>query len=271
MPEEVQSAVANSKRPAPDKRRQMIRVLVDKIRKHDTNPTRSECLIICRNIVKQYPSSSADMTPGGVIIGINVLHASELSIEESGSGIEKYLMTKAKNKDAQSIVSQTKEGELILSIIQLLMAYFDERREGLILFADMSSTAADIECTLTLPASPRLILLVAGDDVASGRWMLSIKSHVVCEGPQSGFIAGLAAVFATYYVFNLRYQEEAERTLEFIQRRFVGINPERGTKASRGKVTSKKTGKLVQKKGATVNPHVATLIKNLVDFEWGFM
>lgn len=54
-------------------------------------------------------------------------------------------------------------------------------------------------------------------------------------------------------------------------RRFIGLNPERGTKASQVKVISKKTGKLVHKKTATVNVHIANLIKNLLDFEWGFV
>ncbi|KAL3063499.1 hypothetical protein OYC64_003130 [Pagothenia borchgrevinki] len=40
--------------------------------------------------------------------------------------------------------------------------------------------------------------------------------------------------------------------------RFIGINPERGTKAIRGKVVSKKMGVIVQKKSATVNTHVST-------------
>uniref|UniRef100_A0A3P9A0A1 Uncharacterized protein n=1 Tax=Esox lucius TaxID=8010 RepID=A0A3P9A0A1_ESOLU len=378
MPEEVQSAIANSKRPAPDKRRQMIRILVDEMRRYEVNPTRSEYLVICQNIVKQYPSSFADMTTGGVIVAggftsllsqvktrieninragtlkrhrtsrrsghlqrptdsygctqfqpdpppeepnetveqkrqqlvniyrqegiqgseravvinlmkttfclqhlriqwpylftprglychfeltdITVLHALELSIEECGQGIEKYLRTKLKNKDVQS-----EDGELTLCIIQLLMAYFDERTEGLILLADMSATAADVEHTLTLPTSPRLILLVAGDGVTLGHWMISI------EGIQKTFITGLAAVFTTYYVFNLQYQEEAATTQEFVQRHLVGINPERGRKTSQGKVVSKKTGKLVHKKATTVNPHVATLLKNLMDFEWGFI
>ncbi|XP_061914713.1 uncharacterized protein LOC133657419 [Entelurus aequoreus] len=163
------------------------------------------------------------------------------------------------------------DGELTLRIIQLLMAYFDERRDALILLADMSATAADVERTLTLPTSPRLILLVAGDKVTIKRWMISMEGDVICEGVQPSFISGLAALLATYYVFNLEYHEEGARTLEFVQRRFIGVNPERGTKASQGKVVSKKTGKLVQKKAATVNPHVAILIKNLTDFEWGFM
>ncbi|XP_072768141.1 uncharacterized protein [Nerophis lumbriciformis] len=78
-----------------------------------------------------------------------------------------------------------------------------------------------------------------------------MEGDVICEGVQPSFISGLAALLATYYVFNLEYQEEGARTLEFVQRRFIGVNPERGTKASQGKVVSKKTGKRVQKKAAT--------------------
>ncbi|GAA6082054.1 uncharacterized protein LOC113045763 [Tachysurus ichikawai] len=176
-------------------------------------------------------------------------------------------------EEAKQFYDQQKKNEgedAELTLIQLQMAYFDERIEGLILCADISPTAADVEHTLTRRASPRLILLVAGDEVTLGGWMINIENNIICEAIHQSFIRGLAAVFTTYYVFNLQYQEEAARTLEFVQRCLIGVNPERGTKASRVKV-SKKTGKLVQKKAATVNPHVATLIKNLMDFEWGFI
>lgn len=73
-----------------------------------------------------------------LLTDINVLRALELSIEECGQGMEKYLRTKAKKKDVQPDVSQSEDGELTLRIIQLLMAYFDERTEGLILLADVS-------------------------------------------------------------------------------------------------------------------------------------
>lgn len=61
-------------------------------------------------------------------------------------------------------------------------------------------------------------------------------------------------------------QDEAARTLEFVQRCLIGVNPKRGTKARQVKV-SKKTGKLVQK-NAAMECRVATLIKNFMDFEW---
>ncbi|KAI4810371.1 hypothetical protein KUCAC02_019206 [Chaenocephalus aceratus] len=59
--------------------------------------------------------------------------------------------------------------------------------------------------------------------------------------------------------------------LLLFQRRFIGINPERGTKAIPGKVVSKKTAVIVQKKSTTVNTHVSTPLKNLLDFEWDFI
>lgn len=50
------------------------------------------------------------------------------------------------------------------------------------------------------------------------RWMISIERHVICEGSNPAFASGLAALFAVFYIFNLKYQEEASKTLEFIQR-----------------------------------------------------
>ncbi|KAF3839576.1 hypothetical protein F7725_018293 [Dissostichus mawsoni] len=90
-----------------------------------------------------------------------------------------------------------------------------------------------------------------GQVTTGRRWMITLEGRVIFEGITPTFLTGLAAVFAIYYVFNLQYQEEAACTLEFIQRRFTGINPERGTKAIRGKVVSKKTGVIVQKNGNT--------------------
>ena len=48
--------------------------------------------------------------------------------------------------------------------------------------------------------------------------MLSIEKKVVSVSTNNNLIAGLAAFFSTYYVFNIKYQPEAEATLEFMQR-----------------------------------------------------
>ncbi|KAJ8341929.1 hypothetical protein SKAU_G00342200 [Synaphobranchus kaupii] len=137
------------------------------------------------------------------------------------------------------------------------MAHFKEKRDALILEADVSATAATLTTSLTLADSPRLNFL--GPVMSDQQWMVSAEGQVVCEG--ASFVLGLAVIFTCYYNFNLQYQEKAACTLEFIQRSCVGINPERGTKARHGKVTSKKSGEMVQKKAATLNPRVHSLEK----------
>ncbi|KAL7386770.1 hypothetical protein ABVT39_013326 [Epinephelus coioides] len=187
----------------------------------------------------------------------------EQSLAEWGAPLVELLKRKASNKDVQSALPG--EGvDVASSTVPLLLAHFKEDKEGLLLQADAGASAADVEEALTLPASPRLILV--GD---TRHWMLSIEGQVVCEG--TTFVSGLAVLFASYYNFNLQYQDEAACTLEFIQRRFIDINPERGTRAKQGKVVSKKTGREVQKKPHNVNPHVATLLRKLMDYKWDFV
>ncbi|KAK9539487.1 hypothetical protein VZT92_004591 [Zoarces viviparus] len=75
MPQEIVLAITNGRRPSSKWRRQMIRVLVDEIRKHNANSSRSECRTVCQSIVRQYPQSFADMTRKGILIagGFNSL------------------------------------------------------------------------------------------------------------------------------------------------------------------------------------------------------
>lgn len=68
MPMEIQAAVAEGKRPSPAARRQMVRILADEMRKHELNPTRAQCVTICRNIVRKYPQSFADLCDNGQLL-----------------------------------------------------------------------------------------------------------------------------------------------------------------------------------------------------------
>ncbi|XP_046900231.1 uncharacterized protein LOC124483728 [Hypomesus transpacificus] len=149
-------------------------------------------------------------------------------------------------------------------IILLLMAHFKETPEALLLQADVLATAADVEQTLQLPDSPRLIVL-GGELLTATVWMLSIEGQVVVP-PHSNFVAGMAALFSSYYNFNLVNQEQACCTLEFIQRCFIRLNPSSGTKAT--KMVTQKSGKVQEKKRNSINPHVSSLLKRVMDFEW---
>uniref|UniRef100_A0AAY5KSB3 Uncharacterized protein n=2 Tax=Clupeocephala TaxID=186625 RepID=A0AAY5KSB3_ESOLU len=136
------------------------------------------------------------------------------------------------------------------------MAHFKERTESLLIEADAAATAADMERE-GLPDSPALI--IQGESMTPSKWMLSVEREVVLGPFSEAFVEGLAALFATYYNLNLAYQDDAACTLEFIQRGLVGINPETGSKVAAGKRDKKMHG---------MNPHVCTLLRKLMDFEW---
>ncbi|XDV22738.1 hypothetical protein PO909_027581 [Leuciscus waleckii] len=206
-----------------------------------------------------------------LLTDINVLRALELSMEECGKNILEFFKSKPTNSEVKSILSKDEPIDSSYQIVQLLMAHFMEKQDELILQENMCATPADLEKTGNLPVSPRLILLGDNPGQWMKRWMISLEGRIICEGVQPTFLSGLAALFSLYYIFNLQYQEEAASTLEFLQRRFVGINPEKGTKAARGKVMSKKSGKTVQKKTITVSTKVSNLLKRLMDFEWHFI
>ncbi|KAG2456475.1 PAXB1 protein, partial [Polypterus senegalus] len=291
MPTGIQMAIANCQRPSPADRRQMIRVLADEIRKHESNPTRSQCLIVVRQIVKQYPKSFADMIgdkqiaggyasllsqlkvriehlnrsntlshriqsnesgtikkrstkdsygctrwepelpagesydslevkrqrmeeiflyegstgadrgevcklmeetycyqrrminaiPSPIIASLktkwpylfmqrymnshfelltdrNVLSHLEMSFKECGKLITEYFKAKPTNAIVQNVLTRGEE-DVAACVLQLLLAHFEEKMDGLILQTDAFATSADIHGTLNLPGSPRLIIL----------------------------------------------------------------------------------------------------------------
>lgn len=69
MPSGIKLAIANNKRPSPADRRQLVRMVVDAIRRHEVNPSRAQCQIIAQSIVKKYPDSFADVLSDGMTIG----------------------------------------------------------------------------------------------------------------------------------------------------------------------------------------------------------
>ncbi|CAM4425277.1 unnamed protein product [Leuciscus chuanchicus] len=130
------------------------------------------------------------------------------------------------------------------SVVLLLIAFFREVMESLFILADVTATQADIEAQQVIPDTPRLIML--------GHWMLSIEGKVVLSDNSDNFIPGFAVLFASYYIFNIEYQESAACTLELAQRQGV----------------RKKTKRVVQRKVTTINPHVNSFIRSLMEFEW---
>ncbi|KAK5909418.1 hypothetical protein CesoFtcFv8_003350 [Champsocephalus esox] len=109
---------------------------------------------------------------------------------------------------------------------------------------EVDTSAANVGNTAALPITPCLI--IQGDAMKPSGWMLSTEGQVVM-GPHPFLLHGVAALFSSYYVFNFKYPV-GSCTLEFIQRCFLGINPEKGSKA---------------KKRSSINLH-----RKLIDLEW---
>ncbi|XP_077069688.1 uncharacterized protein LOC143722265 [Siphateles boraxobius] len=178
------------------------------------------------------------------------------------------------NEEVQSILSEIDEdanaansNKTAISAILLMMKYFKEKDSSVFILADETATKMSIENEMSLPATPRLIML--GDTLlTSSKWFISIEGRVTHSiDNQLDFAAALSVFFGCFYVFNIEYQESASATLELIQRFFVRINPE-GTKCTSKSGTSRRTGSAVQRKPQSFNTRVATFMQRLSEFEW---
>ncbi|RXN38123.1 hypothetical protein ROHU_001416 [Labeo rohita] len=145
--------------------------------------------------------------------------------------------------------------EDLKDVVLLLLAYFDEKEEVMFHYVEESCLVEDVDVD-KLPATPCII--VCGTSCYTTKlFMLSIDQKI--STPHiSTFVAAICMMFSSYYCFNIHYPLELGSTLEFIQRCFFSINPEKGTK-----VESRKN-----KKQLPVNPGVLTLIADLADQEW---
>ncbi|KAF4113966.1 uncharacterized protein LOC131541152 [Onychostoma macrolepis] len=343
MPSGIKTAIALGKRPTAKDRREMIRIVVDEMRLTELNPSKSQCLIVAKKIVKQYSQSFADVLVDGTRIGTGygslltqlktrVEHVnrgcllsrrrtqkktsnssgediapgpadqygcvrwqpecpqeeSEESLQEKQkemkdlystegpAGVERghlsqlmkatyYLQRKSINacpspsiadlkndwpylftpkelynhfKSLTNITileklekSMEEKGKMILQFFRQLPAGTNtDEMQRILMKYDDSGASCLIPCVVLLLLShfkekPEALFLQTD-------WMLSVEGQVVMN-PHPNFMAGFAALFATYYNFNLVYQHEASCTLEFVQRCFVGINPSTGTKTVR--------------------------------------
>ncbi|PIK53134.1 hypothetical protein BSL78_09958 [Apostichopus japonicus] len=91
-----------------------------------------------------------------------------------------------------------------------------------------------------------------GEMLTAKKWILVIDRHVVADNILS-FLSALGMLFSAYYCFRIEYNEGAPATLDFFQRCFLMINPDKGSKL---------------KKGYGTHPKVLSLIQNVSDFEW---
>ncbi|KAJ8009978.1 hypothetical protein DPEC_G00069780 [Dallia pectoralis] len=118
-----------------------------------------------------------------------------------------------------------------------------------------AATATDVEESIPLPDTPRLI--VQGNTLTAAKWLISIEKEVEMS-IHSYFVAALSAYFALYYTFNLQYHPMMfcwNQSIHWIKDCHI-----RGCQQKCGKVVEKK-------KKHAMNPHVSTLLHKIMDFE----
>ncbi|KAK3895395.1 hypothetical protein Pcinc_000851 [Petrolisthes cinctipes] len=143
----------------------------------------------------------------------------------------------------------------VKAIICAILAHLHDKEE--FLYVCVKPTTAKTAVEKNLPQTPCLIGF-GESKLSATRYMLSVDGVVVNDHIAT-FTSGLAVLFASYYNLNILYPVEAATTLEFIQRCFVGINPDRGSR-----IEIKKSGK----KHSQAHPKVLSLINAIVDAEW---
>uniref|UniRef100_A0A8C2FGN5 Uncharacterized protein n=1 Tax=Cyprinus carpio TaxID=7962 RepID=A0A8C2FGN5_CYPCA len=206
------------------------------------------------------------------LTGIDILSRLTMAIQNKGRRIINYFQhQKLKWRgEIQSLLTEMENDSRTLqdqdlmatSVVLLLMAFFREAMESLFILADVTATQADIEAQQGIPDTPRLIMLGHSIMTAS-KWMLSIEGNIILTLDSSDtFITAFAVIFASYYIFNIEYQESAACTLELVQRFLVRINPEDGNGVS------KRIKRVVQRKVTAINPHFSSFIRSLMEFEW---
>ncbi|CAM4376613.1 unnamed protein product [Leuciscus chuanchicus] len=143
----------------------------------------------------------------------------------------------------------------VIEMLLLLLSYFEEEEESMFFHVEDGCLAEEVQLE-QVPLTPTVT--VCGQSCYSTtRYMLSLD-QILINTNISSFISALCLMFGSYYCFNIHYPSELASTLEFLQRCFFSINPEKGTK-----VQNKNS-----KRPLNLNPRVVTLIQQLSDHEW---
>ncbi|XP_040888005.1 uncharacterized protein LOC121194625 [Toxotes jaculatrix] len=198
------------------------------------------------------------------LTGIDLKETFTRNLDLKGKRLLNYMNTYCVKKSMKFLHDVTKvklmRGEQsgcsddVIEMILLLLSYFDEREDKMFCYVEDTSLAGEIQID-EVHLMPTIV--VCGQSCfSSKRFMLSVDGTIVQENISS-FLSALCMMFGSYYCFNIHYPLELASTLEFLQRCFFSINPEKGTK--------------VEKKSKSrlhVNPRVLTLIQELSDHEW---
>ncbi|XP_034149423.1 uncharacterized protein LOC109615597 [Esox lucius] len=198
------------------------------------------------------------------LTGVELKETFIKNVDLKGKRLLNYMNTVCMNKNKKFLQAVTKfkvmRGELIgcsedvKEMVLLLLSYFDEKEDVMFCYVEDTCLAGEVQMD-QVHLTPTIV--VCGRSCySSRRFMLSVDRNIVHNRHRAEMKEGML-MFGSYYCFNIHYPSELASTLEFLQRCFFCINPEKGTK-----VEKTRTSRL------HVNPRVLTLIQKLSDHEW---
>ncbi|KAI9535001.1 hypothetical protein NQZ68_007086 [Dissostichus eleginoides] len=220
-----------------------------------------------KSLLQEWPFWFDDL---GMAVHFKELTGSELqetftrNLDLKGKRLLNYMNTVAVYKSKRLLQALTKfkvmRGELsgcsedVKDMVLLLLSYFDEKEDTMFCYVEDTCLAGEVQMD-QVQLTPTIV--VCGRSCySSKRYMLSVDRNIVQDNIPS-LVSALSMMFGSYYCFNIAYPSELASTLEFVQRCFFSINPEKGTK-----VEKTRTSRL------QVHPRVLTLIQELSDHEW---
>ncbi|KAI9522499.1 hypothetical protein NQZ68_035343 [Dissostichus eleginoides] len=242
MPSKLMDVLGEKKWVKSKERLQMVRIVVDGyLHKHPGRPGRSKLMEIAKNIessvrklmAETYPIQRETINDGtnlkvlkeewpflfeaahlfdhaSRLLGFSVQNKLAQELSKKEPGINNFLDTKG-----------MKMGEGPVQLICGIVRYFKENPDHLFC---KNEDSADAE--LSLPCTP--CILIRGDHL----FEIAVDQEVVNDHITSPIVA-LSYAFCLFYVCNIEYPKEMSLTLEFMQRVFFGINPDRASKAER--------------------------------------
>ncbi|KAF3841801.1 hypothetical protein F7725_023752 [Dissostichus mawsoni] len=174
-------------------------------------------------MAETYPIQRETINDEPILLGFSVQNKLAQELSKKEPGINNFLDTKG-----------MKMGEGPVQLICGIVRYFKENPDHLFC---KNEDSADAE--LSLPCTP--CILIRG----------SVNDHITSP------IVALSYAFCLFYVCNIEYPKEMSLTLEFMQRVFFGINPDRGSKAE-----------MKGKKQHHIPPKLSKLVTELKEFDW---
>ncbi|XP_042578958.1 uncharacterized protein LOC109106412 [Cyprinus carpio] len=159
------------------------------------------------------------------LTGIDICNRVGQALQTKGKRNIDFFQRQTQNKDIQCLLrdiesdtATMQHSRTSIAAVLLLMKHFLEKEDSIFILADTAATKASIEKDMSLPATPRLIML-GNTFLSSTKWMVSIEGKVAYVLDEHlGFADALSVFFSCFYVFNIEYQETACATLELIQR-----------------------------------------------------